>query len=298
MSGYVIWWSLFCSQAILPTGVLAAAVKLRKAVKKYTKLSIPFAALMSIAMASLGLLLQAGNSYPVSTPWPGLNIGISSAVHNSLPRAAVKTVSTMQSSGSSAVPKQLAGTMADYLPSLTPGMLVSVPRQAEGLAETDGLPFKVSQASALSPQHNRFPAILLAALDWVPCMIPGLPGAALAVPSIQPAAPASAHTSSYSSSSDIHEWSEQIPLQLISGPDVIKTSTEPYGWQPTALARLVPGMQSVLLQVRNLSLDLSGSIAMSSALSWMPNWPAVVPGGADTFYTMKRHLLAGSSKPD
>ena len=96
----------------------------------------------------------------------------------------VKTSSTVKSSGFSAVSRQLAGAVAAYLPSLTPGMPSSSPTLAEGLAETGDMPVKVSEAPALDPQPNRLLARLVAAFDWVPCMTPGVPDAVSAAPAI------------------------------------------------------------------------------------------------------------------
>ena len=227
-------------------------------------------------MASLGLLSPAVHSLFTTRAWRGPNVGVSSAVHNNLPSAVVGILSNiMKSSGISAAPGQLADALADLLPSLTPGIPITVPTLAEGFAETGGVPVKVSEASAVEPQRNRLIARLVAAFDWIPCVTPGLPDAALAVP-IQPEILFSAHIPTTDScSADSNKCSQQIPHQLINGP---RSS----GRQPTEHASEVPGMQSVLPGVQDISPHVPGSISHSSTNYWIHKWPALSPGGAET----------------
>lgn len=249
----------------------------RKAAKKCMKPLILFAALICVIVASLGLLLPAANSCSITTAWYVPSTGVSSAVHHSFHSAAVKTLTSMKSSRISAVPGLLAGALADHLPGLTPGMPVLDPTLAEDFAETGGIPVKVSEAAALEPQRNRLLARLVAAFDWVPCMIPGLSDAALAVISLQPKTSTS---TTDSCSADSNQCSQQEPPHLINGPEDLETASGSSGRQPTALASLVPGMQSVLPGVQGISPRVPGSISISSTSSWMPKWPALVPGGA------------------
>ena len=112
---------------------------------------------------------------------------------------------------------------ADYM--LIPDMpvMVTTPATAEPLAETGGVPATMSEALAVSPWHNRFPARPAAAFDWV-----------------------------------------DTPLQLSSGPEGPETAAELSGRQPaaSALSSSVPGLQSVLLGVRDVTPDLFGSMPL------------------------------------
>lgn len=188
-------------------GLPVAAVERKKFVKKCAK---PFAALLCLLMACLGLYLALSVSSSTISSQPG---------------------------------PYITGA-ADYLPVVIPDMpvMVTTPATAEPLAETGGVPPTMSQALAVSLWHNRLPARPAADFDWV-----------------------------------------GSPLQLSSGPEVPETAAELSGRQPAALAlgSSVPGLQSVLLGVRDVTPDVFGFVPLilSSVLSRIP---AIVPRAVDT----------------
>lgn len=202
------------------------------------------------------------------------------------PAATSKAATIWQQLGTKTMPAWMEGVVADYLPNLTPWMPDVVPTSGNAAllvpAETDVRPALVLKAHTFDQETRS--GTLLTVLKWVPSLIPNphVPDAATAaLPAILSANTPSACTSCTPPVSTLSET--QTPLQLTSGRDVPKTAV----WSPEkqllqtlqATAMMIPGLQSVLLGVRDVTPPVPRSIrdVLSLMLHLMPG---TVPGAS------------------
>lgn len=275
--------------------------------------SAPVAALLCVLLACLGLYLAPSTSSSITSSQPGPYIrGAVNNLPDVVPNKPVISLMTAEPlAETGAVPATMSEALAvsiqhnrmlarpyipgaaDYLPDLLPNMLVMIPANAEPLAETDGVPTTMSEALAVSPWHNRMLAgpYILSAANYFPDMVANMP---FIIPlAAEPLAEAGVVPATMSEALALSPWHNRAlarpaaalkwvrtPLQLSSGPE---TAAGLSGRQPaaSALGSSVPGMQSVLLGVQDVTPDMFGSmpLIMRYIVSWIP---AMVPGAVDT----------------